>query len=302
MTRYAQRTLIQQPTISNWGKSAPAGGIGVVDGYGVATGGIGAPTSVTISNVNYQYLEFQTTGTLTVTTAGLFDILSFGGGGSGGNIGAAGTTARGGGGAGGKQQTTIYIDANTTITIGAAGSGANAALHTGTATTIGTLLSVPGGGGGFYDTSSDRSSAENGGSCGGQNSFGVSLNPTQTAFAGNVGGGGSTQTGGGGGGGAGAVGATAVGTTGGAGGAGFDVSAFIGGSARFIAGGGGGGGTVASGAGGSSIGGAGGAVTAVGSNAVANTASGGGGAADSGTATRVGGNGSAGLVFVRFKV
>jgi hypothetical protein len=28
MTRYAQRTLLQQPTLANWGKAAP-GGIGL---------------------------------------------------------------------------------------------------------------------------------------------------------------------------------------------------------------------------------------------------------------------------------
>jgi hypothetical protein len=41
--------------------------------YGTATGGVGSPTAVTISSVNYQYLTFTSTGTLTITKAGLFD-------------------------------------------------------------------------------------------------------------------------------------------------------------------------------------------------------------------------------------
>jgi hypothetical protein len=43
--------------------------------YGRATGGIGAPTAVTISSVDYEYLTFNAIGTLTVTTAGWFDYL-----------------------------------------------------------------------------------------------------------------------------------------------------------------------------------------------------------------------------------
>ena len=54
MTRYAQRTLIQQPTLANWGKAA-AGGIGVVQGYGVATGG--SSSSIT-DTVAYTLLTF----------------------------------------------------------------------------------------------------------------------------------------------------------------------------------------------------------------------------------------------------
>ena len=40
--------------------------------YGTATGGIGAPTAVTISSVNYEYLTFNSSGTLTVTKSGFF--------------------------------------------------------------------------------------------------------------------------------------------------------------------------------------------------------------------------------------
>ena len=48
--------------------------------YGTATGGIGAPTAVTIGGVDYEYLQFNSTGNLTITKAGLFDVLVIGGG------------------------------------------------------------------------------------------------------------------------------------------------------------------------------------------------------------------------------
>ena len=88
--------------------------------YGTATGGIGSPTSVTISGINYQYLQFNATGTLTVTKSGLFDIYIFGGGGGGG--GSVFTAVGGGGGAGGATLDTIYLDTNQTITIGGGGA------------------------------------------------------------------------------------------------------------------------------------------------------------------------------------
>ena len=93
--------------------------------YGRATGGIGSPTAVTISSVNYEYLTFNSTGTLTVTTAGWFDYLAIGGG--GGNISRAGTAA-GGGGAGQAVFGSIYLDTNQTITIGAGSSASLSAI------------------------------------------------------------------------------------------------------------------------------------------------------------------------------
>ena len=116
MTRYAQRTLIQQPTVANWGKAAPVG-----IGYGVATGG--TSSTITVSGQNYTMLTFTGAGTLTVTTAGLFDFLVIGGGSSGlagwygnGRPGAAG------GGAGGVLEVVGYLATNQTIAIGAGGT------------------------------------------------------------------------------------------------------------------------------------------------------------------------------------
>ena len=102
-----------------------------------------------------------------------------------------------------------------------------------------------------------------------------------------------------GGGGVTSVGLSNSGTSGGDGGAGYDVSAFIGGSALYKSGGGGGGGLVG-GASGSGVGGSGGS-NAVGNAAGANTGSGGGGAGYGGGG-RNGGNGGSGICYIRWVV
>jgi hypothetical protein len=65
--------------------------------YGVATGG--TSSSVTVGGVNYTLLTFTSSGTLTVTKAGLFDLMFFGGGagggGGGGNAGGGNYSAVG---------------------------------------------------------------------------------------------------------------------------------------------------------------------------------------------------------------
>jgi hypothetical protein len=49
--------------------------------YGTATGG--SSSSITVSSVNYTLLAFTTDATLTVSKAGLFDVMLVGGGGGG---------------------------------------------------------------------------------------------------------------------------------------------------------------------------------------------------------------------------
>ena len=89
-----------------------------VSTYGIATGG--TSSSITVGGQNYTLLTFTADGTLTVSTAGLFDVLLIGGGGGSNNIGGNGT---GGGGAGQLVETTVYFPAGTqTITIGAGGA------------------------------------------------------------------------------------------------------------------------------------------------------------------------------------
>jgi hypothetical protein len=273
-----------------------------IEGYGTATGGTGV-TAVTISGVNYEYTSFTSSGTLTVTKSGLFDVMLCGGGGGGGNGDANGVG--GGGGAGQILQDTVYLSANVSFVVGAGGSGSGQGSAS-YSDVIYDLVAAGGAWGGSYSTA-DRKGV--GGSGGGAvcrndaawyNANGVAIASAITGHNGGTAPSGTNTGGAGGGGGAGAVGVNGTSTVGGNGGAGYDVSAFIGGSSLFKAGGGGGGrgstGTTV-GSGGSSIGGSGGANTN-GSSASANTASGGGGAGNSGT----GGSGGSGIIYVRWKV
>ena len=262
-------------------------------GYGVATGG--TSSSITVSGENYTLLTFTSSGTLTVTSAGLFDVLAISGGSSGDGVGGFG----GGGGSGVIAQQTVYLSTNQTVTVGAGGATttsyqANAyGSYSGIGTSsINSLLT------GDAMTNLDGSATCTNQSFGGGRGSGYGGTRTSTAtenYTGFRGGNGVTDAAGGGGGYS-ARGANGSGTTGGAGGAGYDVSAFIGGSALYKAAGGGGRGSGAGGAGGSGVGGAGGTTT--GTAAAANTGSGGGGSVN-GTA---GGLGGSGIVYVRFKV
>jgi hypothetical protein len=246
--------------------------------YGTATGGIGAPVAVTIGGVDYEYLTFTSSGTLTNTKAGLFDVLMFAGGGCGGT-GATNGSVGGGGGAGGVLEETIYLDANVTVTVGAGGATGYPWTE-GSSSTVGNAsrnLSVAGGGkGGGYITGLASIQGSMGGSGGGGagntgQAFAHVANPSMapgisghSGAANNGGGGGAT--------------ANASTTTGGAG---YDVSAFIGGS------------TVTKGTGGNGN-------TVAGTNGAANSADGGGGGP---TGNNTGyGSGGSGIVYIRFKV
>ena len=260
--------------------------------YGTASGG--SSSSITVGGVNYTLLTFTTDGTLTVSKSGLFDVLLVGGGGGGGT--RITDASGGGGGAGQLIQQQIYLTVGTyTADVGAGGANRTNGL----ASQIGTALNgVSATGGGFGAQYNDSNFAGAGGSGGGayQNAgFAMGLGGNN----GGIGVGVPPNYSAGGGGGYGAVGSNAPNaTTGGAGGAGYDVSAFIGGSALFKAGGGGGGATTTGGAGGSGVGGAGGG-GASGTAAGANTGSGGGGGGVN--TTGVGGAGGSGIIYVRFR-
>jgi hypothetical protein len=250
--------------------------------YGTAAGG----TAVTISGVNYQYVSFTASGSFTPTSAGLFDVLVFGGGGGGG----ADNTYAGGGGSGGILQQTIYLNTSAqTVTIG----GGGAVDQCGNPSSIGSIpTAVTAAGGssmvvvsGRYQTVGGMMGTGVGGQTGPTNSQGY----TGGLSASLAGGGGGSTT---------AVGGNASSSVGGAGGAGFDVSAFIGGSALFKGAGGGGGGDNTGGAGGSSIGGRGSSNTLTGTAAAANTASGGGSRASSNSGLA----GGSGIIYIRWKV
>jgi len=278
--------------------------------YGTATGG--SSSSISVDGVNYTLLSFTSDGTLTVSTAGLFDFYIVAGGGSGG-VGQSNVSGAGGG-AGGVLTGTAYFSANQTIDVGAGGSASttqNAATN-GLASVIGSTtgaLSAAGGGrGGGHNsaTSGGDTNAGNGGS-GGGTTYSIPTNLGKSVadtIQGYDGGQGSTNVsvGAAGGGGATAVGGSQTGasTTGAAGGAGVDVSTFIGAVSALYKSGGGGGGGSTGGAGGSSVGGAGGNGSTAGTAAAANTGGGGGGAGYG--AVNAGGNGGSGIIYIRFKV
>ena len=270
--------------------------------YGTATGGIGAPTAVTISGVNYEYLTFNSTGTLTVTKSGFFDYMLIGGGTGCYQIS---TASNAGGGAGQVSIGTVYLDTNQTITIGAGSAfsdGLSVAFNQASNTTLGaTSPFAPTGLGGAYSNplNTGRPIVFIGGGqgcCDNQTAFAVNESVSIGFRGGNTAG----NTAAGGGGGQSSRGSNGSGTTGGAGGNGVDISTFIGGSAAYRATGGGGGGTGTGGSGGNSNASSNsGTTSTAGDSANANSGSGGGGGS-SGTPSA--GAGGSGVAFIRYKV
>ena len=250
-------------------------------------------TGGTITTVGgYKYHTFTSSESFNVTGSKSIDYLIVAGGGGGGG-GAFG----GGGGAGGLLTGTTTVSTSTNpIVIGSGGTGglallnntANIGTNGANSTALG-LTAIGGGGGGGYSYN-----GVSGGSGGGGNEFHTS--GTGTSGQGTSGGSGFVGTGGGGGGSA-SAGIAGDGYTAGNGG---DGTLIFG---NYYAAGGGAGKdlTKPSGIGGSSIGGNGGAYGSAGTNAVANTGSGGGGASWAGS-PNLGGNGSDGIVIIRYAI
>jgi len=260
--------------------------------YGTATGG--SSSSITVGGINYTLLSFTTDATLTVTKAGLFDVMLIGGGGGGGTRNPS--FGGGGGGAGGVAVATIFLAATThavDVGAGAADKLQGSSSYLGSLTVGSAVAPVGVGGGGGH---SGFGLALNGGSGGGaaNSSFGLGISGQGNSGA--VGADTNTDAGGaGGGGGAGAAGSIGTISVGGAGGVGIEVNTFIGGISTFKAAGGGGQRkSGSSGAGGNGGGGA-GTTTGTGVIGTANTGGGGGGG-------DTGGAGGSGIVYVRFKV
>ena len=268
--------------------------------YGTATGGTAFATPPT----GYAGSTFTSDGTLTVTKAGLFDVLMFGGGGAGAASQGPGYGS-GGGGAGSVIETTLYLAATTyAVTIGAGGAGAaNLSGSYGGATILGSVLTAIGGGGGicyhttFSPTRLPSMGCGGGGAeGGGQFGYNGALGVLGTTYGYNGGNAHNPSAAGGGGGGCKGLGGNASSAVGGVGGIGMDIATFTGNASTFKGGGGGGGGGTG-GAGGSGVGGA-GVNSGAGTNAAANTASGGGG---NFTNTLQGGNGGSGIFYIRWK-
>ena len=264
--------------------------------YGTATGGIGAPTAVTINSVNYEYLTFNSSGTLTVTKAGFFDYLAVGGGGGANSW----TYGGGGGGSGCLEIGSIYLSSNQTITIGAGGAvAAYGTLHTAGNTIIAATSPFGRTVGGNFSFTQGSNGVNQLAVGGGAGSVGDGNSAVfTTAYGKNGGDSNNAEVGGGGGGGS----TTLVGgnapsaTAGGVGADGFDISVFIGGSATYKAAGGSGGGSTSGGA--ASLGGTAGSNNTTPANGAANSGSGGGG----GNGTLTTGNGGSGICYIRFKV
>ena len=255
--------------------------------YGTATGGT-TITPWTISSVNYNGSQFTSDGTLTVTKAGLFDILMVGGGGGGGQNTEL-VAYVGGGGGGGIYTGTIFLEQTTySIDVGAGGAAKTDGLPSRFVAGSFTSLTATGGGKGAGNYASNQIGlyAGAGGSGGGGTGYSQAIvYAGATGMQGFNGGNGVTthgQAGGGGGGGS-ANGTAGSGTVAGAGGAGL-TSSFSGVSTTYAAGGTGGG---ASGAGRATTGGA-------------NTGDGGG--ANNATGSDNSAAGGSGIVIVRFKV
>ena len=284
LAQFKGANLIKTGT-NTWVMLPFASGVGAADFSDTATG----------TYSGYKYLLFNSSGTITISTAGFADILVVGGG-AGGGTGAAIPGAGGGGAGGHLVVSNAYLPVGTlTVTVGAGGSAS--ATDTGRSGQNGNTSRLDsfyspggGGGGGWYFLGSAAAGGGGNGASGGGGLRNLQAGGSGISAIGFDGGAGAVDAGGGGGGG-GALGVNGTSGNGGAGGAG--VSNSYTGSAVTRAGGGGGGGNSSGGGGGSGGGGAGstGSATA----GTANTGGGGG----AGTA---GGAGGSGLVIVRVAV
>jgi hypothetical protein len=275
--------------------------------YGVATGGTAISPDPVVGGVTYRVLQFNSTGTLTVTKSGLFDIVAISGGGGG----IQGYTnfpslANGGAGGGGIITETLTLTTDVTITVGGGGAGATTGVNggvgaNGSPSGISTRLFASGSGGGGAQDNIPSNGICGAGSTRQTATGGTAIYNQGTGIIRGYDGGsgptGNTNGSAGGGGGAGGVGGTGSGITGGAGGAGFDVSTIIGGSTLSLGGGGGGPG---SGTGGTGNGGGGnGGSNGAGSGGTINT---GGGSGSSINHNSTALNGGSGVVYVRFRL
>lgn len=273
MTRYSGRTLIEQPSVGSWGQ-IPATGIGVVAGYGIATGTPSVSSSYTDGGNTWKRIDFTSTNSLVVSADGLFDVLMFGGGGGGGSS-SGGGEGGGGGGAGVGIQSTVYLTAGTyTVTVGAGGSQGEPAIFGGWSGISSIQLQVAGGAGGGQRWGVAVEGPNSGGASY-RSGYGANAGKASLQLYGYSSGGSDGSGNNGGGAGQGGAGGTRTA------GAGVTLT-FTGTSTTYAAGGIGGGST------GTTAG-----------NAAANSATGGGGNAGG---YNIGANGGSGFVCVRWRV
>ena len=185
LSQYQAATAIRTG-LNAWTLVPFSGGAGNADFSNTATG------TYSSGGFNYKYLTFAASGSLTVTKAGLCDVLIIGGGGAGGDRGSAFARNHGGGGAGGfAYLTDVYLPVSTiTVTVGA---GAARKSEGGTSSTFGSIAAI-GGGTGPYQNSGDFQPNRGGSGGGGGGSAGVPVYTAAGGMAnqGNSGGNGST--------------------------------------------------------------------------------------------------------------
>ena len=286
-----------------------SGAVGAANFTDTATG------TYSDGGINYKFITYTGTGSITIDQAGLADILIVAGGGAGGSAYGSG----GGAGAFVNISEGFLSVATHTIVVGAGGNGRSVPYagssqngDNGNASRIADYLS-PGGGGGVgaaFNTASvyyvqPGLSGGSGGGASGMNAGGGATGGTGVVgFGGDGGAATSGITGTGAGGGGANLSVLGRGETpplanyGGAGGAG--TTSTIRNTVVDMCGGGGGSGGAAGGAGGSGIGGVGGNNLSGGAGTVS-TGSGGGGSYTA-SANSIGGNGGSGIVIVRVVV
>jgi hypothetical protein len=306
-------TVVTQLLVAGlWSNTAAINSIQIVAGagsfvagstfslYGIAAVGttpVIAPKAYGGNSIDYDGTywihTFTSSGTFTPQVGLTCDYLVIAGGGGGG-------TNRGAGGGAGGYLTGSGLSVATQsypITIGAGGVGgtsSGAKGSNGNNSVFSTITSTGGGGGGG---NGGNSIGNNGGSGGGAGHAGTNTAGSASPSGQGNNGGLAGSSSGGGGGGAGAVGAAGSSGAGGAGGAGT-ASSISGTSITYAAGGGGGSYPTGIAAGGSSIGGNGGNSSTNATDAVINRGSGGGGSGEAGDTN--GGDGSSGIVIIRY--
>jgi hypothetical protein len=274
ISQYGSASIIRTASDA-WTLIPFAGGAALLSD-GAISGTTGSPTTTTYteSGTTYKTYAFTGSGSITISKAGLVDLMIVGGGGGG-------FSAYGGGGAASIiRDDSVFLTAAThTITIGAGGGSSTNGNFSSVDLGVNTYLLMALGG-----ATQSNASVYTGGSA----AFGF-----DTTNLGKLGGLGATNAGGGGGGNT-TAGSNATSNFGAAGGAGTS-NTFRTGASQSYCGGGGGGGYSGGGASGGSGAGAGG-TSSGGASATANTGSGGGGCW-----TGAGGTGGSGLVVIRVK-
>jgi hypothetical protein len=152
-------------------------GAGDADFSDAATG------TYTDDGIDYKYITYTASGTLTVTQEGMADLLVVGGGAGGAGSGSVIS----GGGAGGMRFGAFLLPVDTyTVTIGAGGGGGSFRSGNGVASSLGNILKSGGGSEAVANDSNTNfsSSANGGGGSGG----GFRITDTGTSLGGGAGG------------------------------------------------------------------------------------------------------------------